>query len=197
MALRIQLASDLHLEFMRGQRPSLDAVLTPAAPILALLGDIHVLGKADHAAAYESFVAEAARRFERVLLLAGNHEFYSDPRAPVAHAKIIAKLHAIAQRCGNHVTFLHDAAVELDGVRVFGSTLWAHLPHDQTVESVDASTPAEVAGAIAEFRMMDYRRIFVDADSDGGTEPPRHAHATRSCPPPRQRRLCAGLRRMH
>ena len=151
--VEIQIASDLHLEFMRGRIPALEEVLTPSAPVLALLGDIHVMGTDEHAANYELFVTECAARFDRVLLLAGNHEFYTNPDAPVQHDAIVARLRALAARCGDHVTFLHDETAELtvrgvDGgqhsVLVYGSTLWTRIPPEQTV---DGAPPDKVRGA--------------------------------------------------
>ena len=81
---RVQIASDLHLEFIRegcGADFDMDVVLTPTAPILALLGDI---GIPTHPG-YKRFLLHQAERFAAVLVLTGNHEFY-DTSAP-GHAQ--------------------------------------------------------------------------------------------------------------
>lgn len=79
---RVQIASDLHLEFLSSlpqadQDAKLSAMIVPSAPVLALLGDI---GIPTHPI-YRRFLLQQAERFEAVLVIAGNHEFY-DVKAP-------------------------------------------------------------------------------------------------------------------
>ena len=110
----LQIASDLHLEFVEGRQPRMRDVLVPSAPNLALLGDIHVLGDSEGAASYEGFVRECAQHFERVILLAGNHEFYAKNKYdPVTHRQVIERLRRIAEVCGDGVVFLHNDMIEL------------------------------------------------------------------------------------
>ena len=167
--IKIQIASDLHLEFIRGRTPNLDEVLTPSAPVLALLGDIHVMGAPHHAEGYGTFLKECASRFERVLLLAGNHEFYTDPAAPVTYEEVIVHLRALAGRCGDHVSFLHNETAEISvegsgggrySVLVYGSTLWTSIPRNQTVEGA----PPDRAAESVEFKMMDFRKVYVKGE---------------------------------
>ena len=133
--MRIQLASDLHLELL-GQWPD-ECLVTPApdADVLVLAGDIH----------------RGTRAIERfadwpvpVLYLAGNHEFYDCPWETLRD-----DLRRAAQ--GTAVRFLDDDAVVLGGVRFLGSTLWTdyRLP----------GLPLEEAMAAAEKFLLDHRRI--------------------------------------
>ena len=71
----IQIVSDLHLEFLAGRRKDgdLDELITPTAPILALLGDIG----SPLQPIYRDFLLMQAQRFKAVLVLSGNHEYYS------------------------------------------------------------------------------------------------------------------------
>jgi hypothetical protein len=69
-AIKIQCCSDLHLEFYT-EMPNL---ITPAAPYLALLGDIGVPAKEG----YEKFLLQEAEKYEKVFVIAGNHEFYHE-----------------------------------------------------------------------------------------------------------------------
>ncbi len=66
--MKIQLTSDLHLEFLERRFPT-ERIIVPApgADILVLAGDIHNGAKA---------VALFADWPVQLLLLAGNHEFY-------------------------------------------------------------------------------------------------------------------------
>jgi len=106
--MRIQLASDLHLEF---KRPRMSALLVePAleANLLVLAGDI------DHGtAAIEAF----ANWPVPVLYVAGNHEFYGrnweDTREELRKAA-----------AGTNVTLLDNDLVVVDGVRFLGATMW-------------------------------------------------------------------------
>ena len=86
-SVAVQIASDLHLEFYScpaedaWREEELDRMIVPRAPVLALLGDI---GIPTHPV-YRSFLLRQAERFEAVLVITGNHEFYdSDPPAEVA-----------------------------------------------------------------------------------------------------------------
>jgi predicted phosphodiesterase len=72
LTFSIQIMSDLHVEF-----PTVLERLPPfevKAPVLALLGDIGCPGKTDK---YERFILSQADRFELVLVVAGNHEYYN------------------------------------------------------------------------------------------------------------------------
>ncbi|MDO8905958.1 metallophosphoesterase [Hydrogenophaga sp.] len=107
--MRIQLASDLHLEFLArafpGQRTLLPA---PDADLLVLAGDI---GKG--AAAIELFADWPMP----VVYLAGNHEAYGHRWAEVVEQCRRAS-------AGTSVQFLERNVAMLDGVRILGCTLW-------------------------------------------------------------------------
>ncbi|PPJ50495.1 hypothetical protein CBER1_07725 [Cercospora berteroae] len=68
----VQFMSDLHLE-----RVKYDFEITKAAPVLILAGD---LGRFYDEALYRAFLAKQCSQFDKVLLVAGNHEFYGSSR---------------------------------------------------------------------------------------------------------------------
>lgn len=107
--MRIQLASDLHLEFLERRFPSARIIEpVPNADLLVLAGDIHNGTKA---------VAMFADWPVPMLYVAGNHEFYYQ-RWEQTRA-------AIRDACaGSNVHFLDNDLVEIDGVRFLGCTLW-------------------------------------------------------------------------
>lgn len=119
--MRMQIVSDVHLEFRKGRYPHIARL----APYIALLGDI---GK-PFSNVYERFLRDLSRRFERVIVLAGNHEFWCSLRKIKTVAEIKER---IAEVCGKfpNVHFLDDRAMFLDGVRILGSTLWTYVPPD-------------------------------------------------------------------
>ena len=68
----IQVYSDLHLEF-KGARAALPPII-PRAPVVALLGDIGI----PSLPSYEEFIFEMSDIFKQVLVVSGNHEYYSN-----------------------------------------------------------------------------------------------------------------------
>jgi predicted phosphodiesterase len=107
--MKIQLASDLHIEHLERRFPREGKVLPdPRADVLVLAGDIH-LGTQG----IECY-ADAAIP---VIYVAGNHEFYG------AHwERTRAGLKAAA--AGTSVHVLDNDRIEIAGVRFLGATLW-------------------------------------------------------------------------
>jgi predicted phosphodiesterase len=136
--MNIQLASDLHLEMLQRSWPR-ERLVDPAprADVLVLAGDIH-----NGTGALELFADWPVP----VLYLAGNHEFYHE-----SWQDLRAELRRAA--AGTRVRFLDNDAVELDGVRFLGSTLWTDY----------AVTGAELSEAMvaAEDFVLDHQRIHL------------------------------------
>lgn len=148
--LRVQLASDIHLEMFSSLKAvqrripghelykasdSVEDLIKPSAPVLALLGDIGC--PATSFAVYESFLREMSLRFEHVLVLAGNHEYYVS-HWKTGRPKTMPEIQAqISDLCATfpNVHFLDRSGVMINGVRVLGTTLWSHVP-DGSVETV-------------------------------------------------------------
>ena len=127
--MRIRLLSDLHLEYCAWIPPPLNTDL------VVLAGDIHngLLG-----------IRWAAEHFTvPVIYVPGNHEYDG-------HDLIKLRQSWRAPTWPSHIHVLDDRAVEIDGVRFVGSTLWTdfNLYGDQ-ITAMDAAA-----------RMMsDYARI--------------------------------------
>lgn len=107
--MKIQIASDLHLELLFRIFPKARVVL-PAhdADLLILAGDIHL---ADWAMdAFQDWATP-------IIYVAGNHEIYSGD-LPAVQSRIRA-------RCeGTRIHFLENESLIIDGVRFLGATLW-------------------------------------------------------------------------
>jgi DNA repair exonuclease SbcCD nuclease subunit len=107
--VRIQLASDLHLEFLERMAPQARLVLpAPGADLLVLAGDIH-----NGVKGIEAFADWPVP----VVYLAGNHEFYD-------HDWESTRQDLRAACAGTQVTFLDNDSIEFKGVRILGCTLW-------------------------------------------------------------------------
>lgn len=148
--MRIQLASDLHLEFLEGVFPG-ECTLSPAhqADLLVLAGDI----------------GQASRGLELfrtwpvpVLYVAGNHESYGG-----CWSAVVNELRASAE--GSSVHFMERDVVDFGGVRFLGCTLWTdyRLRSNRTQRQLMEN---------AELRISDHRRI---SNADGSPFLPEDA----------------------
>ena len=157
--LRVQYASDLHLELV--DKTPFQPILKPNAPILALAGDI---GRPDRRS-YEDFLHYCSRNWAAVFVIAGNHEFYNSKSADkwryIPHESVhtvdqrLAMCEAVAAKFPN-VQFLNRRRVDYGGVAFLGATLWS-----------------DTRGVEHEaWRMNDYNMIAAySADHDGFPDP--------------------------
>jgi len=176
--LRVQIASDLHLEMYEHELPALEELLQPSAPVLALLGDISALGNGRGMAAFEALLSSCHSRWEQVLFIPGNHEFYSIERGANRRTvgDVMEYLRSLSLKWPN-VRLLDNEAITIGGVRVVGATLWSHVPPCQTVDGPHRQ--GEDATSTVEFRMNDYRQIFI-APEPGKRPRELTAHDTNS-----------------
>ena len=106
--MRIQILSDLHLEFEGNSIPP----LVPGADLIVLAGDL--------APSCTHRVGEIARQWagvRNILYVPGNHEFYG---SEINHAQ-----RDLARACRQYgITLLDPGAVTIGGIRFIGATLW-------------------------------------------------------------------------
>ncbi|MEO8122307.1 MAG: metallophosphoesterase [Rhodoferax sp.] len=107
--MKVQIASDLHLEFLQGLFPG-ERLISPAidADILLLAGDI-----ANGTQAIQLFKDWPVP----VLYVAGNHEFYG---AEMEQVRSDLRMAA----AGTSINFLDNETADFGGVRFLGTTLW-------------------------------------------------------------------------
>jgi hypothetical protein len=119
--VKLQYISDMHLE-----RIQYEYTIEPAAPYLLLLGDIGRFRDYDK---YRAFLVSQCKQFEKVLLWAGNHEFYGSSHQ--GGKDIGAKLAAEPEMEGKLIfTDCHRFDVPDSHVTILGCTLWSHVPDD-------------------------------------------------------------------
>jgi predicted phosphodiesterase len=133
--VKIQIASDLHLEFFRRGHPDYRVIEpAPAADLLVLAGDIEQ-------------GSGAQRMFANwpvpVIWVAGNHEFYK------GSYEAVQEQFAGRPRLGA-TRYLENAECVFNGVRFLGATLWT----DYRL----AGTP-RASKAIAREQMLDHKLI--------------------------------------
>lgn len=120
--MRIQILSDLHLEFDRDGGEAFARSVPIAGDVLVLGGDLIPLLEDDLVRRAFSWFCD---RFLHVIFVPGNHEYY---RSRPADAE--ALLGACVQEIPNlHV--LNPGVVTIDGIRFVGATLWFPATPDE------------------------------------------------------------------
>ena len=126
MAL-IRPVSDLHLEFYDQYKKDFRLkVDIDAATILVLAGDIHLGDQS------EKYIKRWSKRFQHIILVAGNHEFYN-----LEINSTITKLKEMTDRYEN-VSFLNNSIVEVEDVLFVGATLWSDYDNNNPISMWNA-----------------------------------------------------------
>jgi predicted phosphodiesterase len=147
--MKIQLASDLHLEFLQSASPR-ERLIAPAcdADVLVLAGDI-----ACGLRAIELFGDWPVP----VLYVAGNHEFYG-------FDFVTLRKDLVEAGRGTSVRFLDDETADFGGVRFLGATLWTDYLLCQDVPQALSMERAE-RGIADHSRIRHGRGWFSPADA--------------------------------
>lgn len=118
--LKIQYASDLHLEYPKNREYLEQNPIQPVGDVLVLAGDI-ITDTARHK--IKHLYADWQQKFRYVISIPGNHEFYGSDVAE-SYPTLSAKL-------GPNHFLLNNETLEVDGVRFVATILWTHGPDDQ------------------------------------------------------------------
>lgn len=118
-----QILSDLHLEV--GSQYT-TYTIPATAPYLILAGDIGCLADYD---LYLAFLARIAPSFDKILLVLGNHEFYSLTYEQGIEAGRWLEKEAILN---GKLVLLHQGVFEVphSSITILGCTLWSHIPKE-------------------------------------------------------------------
>lgn len=118
--MRLQYASDLHLEFGANSKWLKENPIIPSADILVLAGDIGYLGDTNYQT--HPFWDWASENFRQVIVVPGNHELYKFFDINQLHDGWSLEVRPNVKVCYNAVVPLDE---ETDLV---ASTLWAFVP---------------------------------------------------------------------
>ncbi len=120
--MRIQIVSDLHLEFS-----DINIQNTNNADVLILGGDIMVASKvlkpeSEYGIRFRDFLKRVSFQFPHVIYIMGNHEFYSDGRW-------FDSIDIMRAACGVHenIYMLERDTKVIDDVVFVGGTLWTDM----------------------------------------------------------------------
>lgn len=135
--MRLQYASDLHLEIPANRDFMLAGALEPAADYLLLAGDISSLTDWCKAGAFWDWCAQ---HFRQTWIVPGNHDYYAD------------KTNLLGQRSLElfvrpNVAYANNVYVQVKDVSLVLTTLWSEIVQQKT----------EI-----EEKVVDYRQIYFD-----------------------------------
>lgn len=116
--MKIQYASDLHLEFHENSRWLRDNPLVPVGDILVLAGDIGYLG--DEMYSKHPFWDWCADNFGQTLIVPGNHELYKN-------FDINDLTEGWTEQIRHNVRAVYNKVVHIDDIDLIMSTLWAKI----------------------------------------------------------------------
>ncbi len=117
--MKIQYASDLHLEFRDNSRWLKDNPLQVSGDILVLAGDTIYLG--DEGLEKHPFWSWASDNYKEVLAIPGNHELYKYYDINILHE-------GWEYRLRNNVRYCYNKAIDLgDDVELLMTTLWSKI----------------------------------------------------------------------
>ena len=116
--MKIQYASDLHLEFEENSDYFINNPLKVMGDILILAGDIHVFGSPKFMD--DPFWDWASKNYKQVIVAYGNHEFY--------HSGDLSKMKdGYKYKIRDNVFYYYNCVISFDDIDIIVSTLWSHI----------------------------------------------------------------------
>lgn len=129
--MKIQIASDLHLEHIEDEDVDFSDILNPSADVLALCGDIITYDSP----LLQPFLEWCSSNFTFVLWVPGNHEYYTCDSLSYNELNLLYSY--ICSHFSN-VFFMNKRSILVNNVLFIGCTLWSRIPgtHATQIESV-------------------------------------------------------------
>lgn len=124
--MKIQYASDLHLELSENSRWIGKNPLDVAGDILVLAGDIVYLGQEAHIK--HPFWDWCSDNFRMTFVVPGNHEFYGGYDALRCSDRFTLDVR-------ENVRYINNQVVTVDGIDIIFSTLWANIRIEDSFET--------------------------------------------------------------
>jgi len=134
--MKIQVCSDLHLEFESNRAWLKANPIIPKGEILIIAGDTYYLDKE-----YDKldFINKVSDEFESVYLIPGNHEYYGGFDVSTA-------LEPSYKEIKKNVFIVNNQSVEMNGINFIFSTMWSRIQRNVM----------EVMRGMADFSMIKF-----------------------------------------
>ncbi len=140
--MKIQYASDLHLEFADNWRIlKQEEPMNVRGDILVLAGDIGYLGDDNYQT--HPFWDWASKNYQQVIVALGNHEFYKFYNLSSMHDGLIGEIRP-------NIHYYYNTVVHIQDIDIIVSTLWANIALEDAY--------------ITEHSVTDFRRILYGED---------------------------------
>lgn len=124
--VKLQIASDLHIEFSHEEKINPLTYIKPSAPYLILTGDIGSLYRYNQ---LTFFLKGLSCHFRHIFYILGNNEFYFrnnyKPKTPEELYKSAYNLEELI----SNLTILENKMVKLENIFLIGSTLWSDITY--------------------------------------------------------------------
>lgn len=118
--MKIQICSDLHLEFEKHREWFKKNPLVPKGDILIIAGDTNYLEQ-DYAEL--DFINKVSSQFDKVFLIPGNHEYYGG-------YDISTALKPSYKEIKDNVFMVNNQIINVDNVTFIFSTMWSRIEHN-------------------------------------------------------------------
>lgn len=139
--MRIQYASDLHLEFSDNSLYLKHHPMKPVGDILILAGDIGYLNDDNYSK--HPFWDWASDNYRQVIVAVGNHELYKYFDLALMPKGLVCSIRY-------NVKCYYDAVVQIENVDFIISTLWAKIPLEEAY--------------LTEYGISDFSRILYNGE---------------------------------
>ena len=121
--VRVQIMSDLHIEYKNDDVPDISDYIIPGAEILILAGDIGSLYKYNQ---LKSFLENICKKFKIVLYIPGNHEFYIQENFSPESMTILKEKLVTLEKDIENLHILNGKSVVIENYCIAGCTLWSN-----------------------------------------------------------------------